>query len=68
MDKIAQELLRSSKAELQKSGAQVEKNDLQSRDLLTLLLKANLAKDIPEHQRMSEEDVLARKLFKRHIG
>lgn len=59
MDKIAQELLRSSKAELQKSGAQVEKNDLQSRDLLTLLLKANLAKDIPEHQRMSEEDVLA---------
>ncbi|KAJ7826170.1 cytochrome P450 [Mycena olivaceomarginata] len=32
-----------------------------SRDLLSLLVRANMAKDIPEAQRLSEEDVLARK-------
>ena len=41
-----------------------EENDasdnLRGRDLLTLLLKANMATDIPESQRLSDEDVLAR--------
>lgn len=32
-----------------------------SRDLLSLLVRANMSKDIPESQRLSEEDVLARK-------
>lgn len=36
---------------------------LRSRDLLTLLIKANMAEDIPEHQRLSDEDVLARACF-----
>ena len=31
-----------------------------ARDLLTLLLKANMATDIPDNQRLSDEDVLAR--------
>ncbi|KAI0822361.1 cytochrome P450 [Trametes gibbosa] len=37
----------------------VRRDDLQGRDLLTLLLKANLATDIPDSQRLSDEDVLA---------
>ena len=35
-------------------------DNLRGRDLLTLLLKANMATDIPESQRLSDEDVLAR--------
>lgn len=38
----------------------VARNDMQGRDLLTLLLKANMATDIPDNQRLSDEDVLAR--------
>ncbi|OJT11871.1 Cytochrome P450 72A14 [Trametes pubescens] len=41
-----------------KSGG-VERKDMQGRDLLTLLLKANMATDIPDSQRLSDEDVLA---------
>ena len=37
-----------------------DENDARGRDLLTLLLKANMATDIPESQRLSDEDVLAR--------
>jgi len=38
----------------------VKRKDIgQGRDLLTLLLKANIATDIPESQRLSDEDVLA---------
>ncbi|CAL1709425.1 unnamed protein product [Somion occarium] len=37
----------------------VKCRDLEGRDLLTLLLKANMATDIPANQKLSEEDVLA---------
>ncbi|KAI0364507.1 cytochrome P450 [Pilatotrama ljubarskyi] len=33
-------------------------DSLKSRDLLTLLLKANMAKDIPDSQRLSDENIL----------
>ncbi|KAI9059130.1 cytochrome P450 [Trametes sanguinea] len=36
----------------------VQSTDLQGRDLLTLLIKANMAKDVPENQRLSDEDVV----------
>ena len=36
------------------------KEKARSRDLLTLLLKSNMATDIPENQRLSDEDVIAR--------
>ncbi|KAH9851382.1 cytochrome P450 [Lenzites betulinus] len=36
----------------------VERKDLQGRDLLTLLIRANLATDIPESQKLSDADVL----------
>ena len=51
---------RAEKSEQEKPFDGVERRDLRSRDLLTLLLKANMATDIPESQRLSDEDVLAR--------
>lgn len=37
----------------------VEKKDIQGRNLLSLLIKANMATDIPDSARMSDEDILA---------
>ncbi|KAN0139247.1 Cytochrome P450 [Lactarius tabidus] len=37
----------------------VGKKDIQDRDLLSLLIKANMATDIPDNARMSDEDILA---------
>jgi len=61
MDRIGRELLNQSKEELRRSGGMSEQDKNGSRDLLTLLLRANTSTDLPEHQRMSDEDVLARK-------
>ncbi|KAI0656550.1 cytochrome P450 [Cubamyces menziesii] len=36
----------------------IERKDLKGRDLLTILIKANMAKDIPESQRLSDADVI----------
>ena len=41
----------------------IERKDLQSRDLLTLLMKANMAKDIPNEQRLSDADVINREPY-----
>lgn len=41
----------------------VERKDVQGRDLLSLLIKANMAVDIPENQRLSDEEVLARQYY-----
>ncbi|KAG6909598.1 hypothetical protein DXG01_016637 [Tephrocybe rancida] len=51
MNRIGDELLRESKASIHEKG--------ETRDLLTVLMKSNMATDIPEHQRMTDEDVLA---------
>ena len=45
---------------LQESKAMGETSSSQARDLLSLLVRANMAKDLPESQRLSDEDVLAR--------
>ncbi|KAI1792354.1 cytochrome P450, partial [Ganoderma leucocontextum] len=50
---------RAEKHEQEKSFDGIERRDLRSRDLLTLLIKANMVSDIPESQRLSDEDVLA---------
>jgi hypothetical protein len=55
----------SSSATDSKGG--VEKKDIQGRDLLSLLIKANMATDIPEDARMTDEDILARKLSSTYI-
>lgn len=48
----------------------VERKDLQGRDLLTLLMRANMAKDVPENQRLSDKEVLDRTfpLFSRELS
>ena len=66
MREIGMKLVQEKKAELareaveSKHGGAEHKSDVRSRDLLTLLIKANMATDIPENQRLSDEDVLAR--------
>lgn len=47
-------------AQSREKGRDIGRNDLKDRDLLTLLIKANLATDIPESQRLTDEEVLAR--------
>ncbi|KAI1785120.1 cytochrome P450 [Ganoderma leucocontextum] len=64
MHRIGMQLLRERKAEIMReygeegTGA-VEKKDVQGRDLLTLLIKANMATDIPDSQRLTDEEVIA---------
>jgi hypothetical protein len=38
----------------------VEKQDVQGHDLLSLLVKSNIAADIPESMRMSDLEILSR--------
>ncbi|KAF8232559.1 cytochrome P450 [Tricholoma matsutake] len=54
MARIGNQLLRESKAQAAATG---EKQS--NRDLLSLLVRANMSSDIPESQRMSDRDVLA---------
>jgi len=56
MDCIGAELVQEAK----KSSQEAKDGMGKSRDLLSLLMKANMNTDIPKHQRMSDEDVLAR--------
>lgn len=63
MSRIGGQLLRNSKAEIaadEKGGAKVDKTAFKGRDLLSLLLRANMSTDLPPSQRMTDEDVLAR--------
>ncbi|KAJ6528626.1 cytochrome P450 [Mycena vulgaris] len=56
MRRIGQRLLRDSKQKIA-LGSSVD--SVSSRDLLSLLVRANTTEDIPEAQRLSDEDVLA---------
>ena len=55
MARIGNQLLRESKAKVADTGEKAS-----GRDLLSLLVRANMAFDVPENQRMSDKDVLAR--------
>jgi len=60
-------LIDAKKRELLSAGKSgtIEKDQLQGRDLLSVLIKSNLAHDLPDSQKMSTEEILARKwLFK----
>ena len=64
MHDIGMQLVAEKKAAIERELAESKekgRNDMRSRDLLTLLLKANMATDIPDSQRLSDDDVLARK-------
>ena len=62
MREIGLQLVREKReavmAESMDSG--VGKRDVQGRDLLSLLIKANMATDVPDEERLSEEEVLSR--------
>ena len=61
MHRVGMELIREKKAAvLSEKSSSVEKKDVQGRDLLSLLIKANMATDIPENQRMTDDEVLSR--------
>nr|BAK09517.1 cytochrome P450 [Postia placenta] len=60
--RIGMQLIAEKKAAVRQAAQSGEKNagsELRSRDLLTLLIKANMSPDIPEDQRLSDDDVLA---------
>ncbi|KAI0643925.1 cytochrome P450 [Trametes meyenii] len=64
MRRIGSQLIAEKKAAIlqessTKKGAEIGRQSVQGRDLLTLLIKANMATDIPDSQRLSDEDVLA---------
>ncbi|KAK0438187.1 cytochrome P450 [Desarmillaria tabescens] len=56
MSRIGHQLLDESHARLRASG---EKGSSTARDLLSLLVKANMSSGVGEHQRMADSDVLA---------
>jgi hypothetical protein len=61
MTRIGSQLLRDSKASIEASkGGSVEKSSWQARDLLSLLVRANMATDLPDSQRLTDADVLSR--------
>ena len=63
MSRIGRKLLSDSKAAVAASEKAGEKTNVRGRDLLSLLVRANTTTDIAESQRMSDEDVVARKCF-----
>ena len=64
MRDIGLQLIAEKKASILADNGSIKpigKGDVFGRDLLTLLIKANMASDIPESQRMTDDEVLARK-------
>ena len=68
MNRIGKQLLRDSKAAILADGGGngklEEKSSWPGRDLLSLLLRANMSTDLPPNQHMTEEDVLAREYLR----
>lgn len=65
MTHIGQQIVHNSKAAVmaaaEKGGPHLSENDDKpERDLLSLLIRANMDTDLPEIQRLSDDDVLAR--------
>lgn len=65
MNRIGTQLIAEKKAAIAREASEKKSHggggqSLQGRDLLTLLIKANMATDIPDSQRLSDADVLSR--------
>jgi len=58
MIRIGNQLLNESKAALEEVSEGKDER-FKKRDLLSLLLKANMSTDVPQNQRMSDQDVIA---------
>lgn len=62
MDTVGYQLIKQMKADVYASSVNrsaIEKKDIQGKSLLSLLVRANMASDIPESQRLSDEEILA---------
>lgn len=59
MRRVGTQLLQESKAALLAENEKLEKTSWKTRDLFSLLLRANMASDLPPSQRMVDEDVMA---------
>jgi hypothetical protein len=60
MESIGRELIATGKQDILHHN-KTDRNSLKNKDLLTVLLRANMATDIPDNQRMSDSEILARK-------
>jgi hypothetical protein len=62
MNRIGGQLLSDSKMSIETSGKghSFDKSGRQARDLLSLLVRANIATELPESQRLTDTDVVAR--------
>ena len=69
MARIGNQLLRDSKAAVaaEETGGKLEKSAFKRCDLLSLLVRANMSTDLQPSQRMSDDDVLARKFLRLHF-
>ena len=59
---IAKKLLEDSKNAVKASGGDTSST---RRDLLSRMVKSNMSNDIPEHLKLSDEDVIARESLSR---
>ncbi|KAM5543262.1 hypothetical protein V8D89_003136 [Ganoderma adspersum] len=60
MRRFGMQLIKDKKAQIMsESSGSVEKKDFDGRDILSLLIKANMASDVPDNQRLTDEEVLA---------
>ena len=61
MTRIGHGLLEDSRAVvMSEKNSSLEKDSWKGRDLLSLLVRANMATDLPSTQRMSDDDVVSR--------
>jgi cytochrome P450 len=58
---IGARLMAESKAYVEAAGG--DKNISGGRDLLSVLIKANMASDLPDNQRLSDDEVIAREFL-----
>ena len=62
MDRLGKVMLTNLKTKVCEAmtGDNIRRDEFQSKDLLTLLVIANLASDVPESSRLTDDEVLAR--------
>jgi cytochrome P450 len=68
IDRIGSQLIEDRKAAVlaersTNESCVVEKQDVQGHDLLSLLIKSNIAADMPENMRMTDSEILSRERF-----
>ena len=63
MARIGEKILHESRLAAAAEHEKISKASWKRRDLLSVLMRANMATDIPPNQRMTDADVLAREFI-----